>query len=38
LISGAGGVSFWLLHLDYGAFCVGSDEHILVLEDCKGHD
>jgi len=37
LISGEGGLSFWLLHLDSGAFCVGSVEHILVLEDCKGH-
>jgi len=37
LISGEGSLSFWFLHLDHGAFCVGSFEHILVLEDCKWH-
>ncbi|KAL5125249.1 Transmembrane protein 56-B [Glycine soja] len=37
LCRGEGDLSIWFLHLDYGAFCVGSAEHILVLEDCKGH-
>lgn len=38
MISGKNSISFRLLQFAGGATCVGSHEHVLVLEDCKRFD